>query len=171
MGKSWLIVIARLIIIIIYCNSWNTLGEMSPQHVGVTNHHGCTGWVISCRNKLYDMSQLHIASCLLENFCGNLCLSNIILSLQQVAQILCNLISSNLLQWQNSVAETKIIFVSATQPVHGRCFIFLFVLRSFRKHTMCETRCRAVNKSPRVFVFYHVRSTDFEEKIEGLWTG
>ena len=29
----------------------------------------------------------------------------------------------------------------------------------------------AVSKSPAVFVFYHARSTDFEEKIEGLWTG
>ena len=28
-----------------------------------------------------------------------------------------------------------------------------------------------VNKSPAVFIFYHARSTDFEEKIEGLWTG
>ena len=26
----------------------------------------------------------------------------------------------------------------------------------------------AVRKSPAVFVFYHARSTDFEEKIEGL---
>ena len=29
----------------------------------------------------------------------------------------------------------------------------------------------AVNNSPAVFVFYHAGSTDFEEKIEGLWTG
>ena len=29
----------------------------------------------------------------------------------------------------------------------------------------------SVNKSPAVFIFYHVRSTDFEEKMEGLWTG
>ena len=28
-----------------------------------------------------------------------------------------------------------------------------------------------VNKSPAVFIFYHPRSTDLEEKIEGLWTG
>ena len=28
-----------------------------------------------------------------------------------------------------------------------------------------------VNKSPAVFTFYHPRSTDLEEKIEGLWTG
>ena len=26
-------------------------------------------------------------------------------------------------------------------------------------------------KSPAVFIFYHARSTDFEDKIEGLWTG
>ena len=29
----------------------------------------------------------------------------------------------------------------------------------------------SVNKFPVVFIFYHVRSMDFEEKIEGLWTG
>ena len=30
----------------------------------------------------------------------------------------------------------------------------------------------AVNKSPAVFIFFfHVRLTDFEEKIEGLWVG
>ena len=29
----------------------------------------------------------------------------------------------------------------------------------------------AVNKSSAVFIFYHARSMDFEEKIEGLWTG
>ena len=29
----------------------------------------------------------------------------------------------------------------------------------------------AVNESPAVSIFYHAHSTDFEEKIEGLWTG
>ena len=29
----------------------------------------------------------------------------------------------------------------------------------------------SVSKCPAVFIFYHLRSTDFEEKIEGLWTG
>ena len=29
----------------------------------------------------------------------------------------------------------------------------------------------AVNKFPTVFIFYHVRSMSFEEKIEGLRTG
>ena len=28
-----------------------------------------------------------------------------------------------------------------------------------------------VNKSPAVFIFYHAWTTDFEEKIESLWTG
>ena len=154
-----------------YCNSWNTLGEMSPQHVGVTNHNSCTGWVISCYNKLYDMSQLYIALCVLENFCGNLCLSNVILSLWQVAQILPDLILCNLLQWQNSVAETKILSYTHSLTVHGRCSIFLFVLFSFWEHTTCKNECGVVNKSPSVFVFCHVCSTDFEEKIEGLWRG
>ena len=38
-------------------------------------------------------------------------------------------------------------------PVHRRCFIFLFVLFKY---------------NPLRFIFYHPRSTDFEEKIEGL---
>ena len=29
----------------------------------------------------------------------------------------------------------------------------------------------SVNKSTAVFIFYHARSMDFEEKIEGLWSG
>ena len=152
MGKSWLIVIARLIIIIIYCNSWNTLGEMSPQHAGVTNHYRCTGWVISCRNKLYDMSQLHIASCVLENFCGNLCLSNIILSLQQVAQILCNLISSNLLQWQNSVAETKIL--PYTHSLYMDVVLFFFSFFVLFENTRCLRPGAEQSINPPGFLFF-----------------
>ena len=44
----------------------------------------------------------------MENFCENLYLCNIILSLQQVTQIRSDLIFWNLLQRQNSAAETKI---------------------------------------------------------------
>ena len=97
---------------------------MSPQHVGVTNHYRFTGRVISCHNKLCDMLQLHIASCVLENFCGNLCLSNIILSLRQAAQFLSDLILYNLLQGQNSVAETK--FLPYTHSLYTDVVIFLF---------------------------------------------
>ena len=54
-----------------------------------------------------------------------------------------------------------------------------FSFRSFRKHGRSGERgehasehpfALAVNKFPR-FIFHHARSTDFEEKIEGLWTG
>ena len=38
---------------------------------------------------------------------------------------------------------------------------YYFCFRSFRKHR----RASAVNKSPAVFVFYHARSTDFEDKF------
>ena len=134
-----------------YCNSWNALGEMSPQHVGVTNHYRCTGWVICCCNKLYDMSQLHIASCVLENFCGNLCLSKVILSLWQVAQILSDLILCNLLQWQNSVAETKIL--PYTHSLYTDVVLFFFSFFVLFENTQRENKCGAVNKSPRVFVF------------------
>ena len=55
------------------------------RHVAATNHFLCTG-----------------------EFCENLCRCNRILSPQQVAQIQSDLIFCNLLQRQNSVAETKI---------------------------------------------------------------
>ena len=55
-----------------------------------------------------DMSQRQIASCVLENVCENLCRCNRILLPQQVAQIQSDLIFCDLLQRQNSVAETKI---------------------------------------------------------------
>ena len=47
-------------------------------------------------------------------------------------------------------------------------FFFSFISKtSAREASMRE---RAVNKTLR-FIFYHARSTDFEEKMEGLWTG
>ena len=55
-----------------------------------------------------DTSQRQIASCVLENFCENLCLRNRILSLQQVAKNQIRLNLCDLLRQQNSVAATKI---------------------------------------------------------------
>ena len=138
-----------------YCNSWNTLGEMSPQHVGVTNHYRCTGWVMSCCNKLYDMLQLHIALCVLENFCGNLCLSNVILSLWQVVQILSDLILCNLLQWPNSVAETytHILYCLLMDVV---LFFFLFFV--FFKNTQRVRMIAEWSINPPVFLFFITRA-------------
>ena len=66
-----------------------TLGDKLQQHfaatVTATNRFVCTG-----------------------EFCENLCLSNRILPLQQVPQILTDLIFCNMLLRQNSVAETKV---------------------------------------------------------------
>ena len=47
-----------------------------------------------------------------------------------------------------------------------RGFIFLFVFENFffpHPYPLALT----VNKFPTVFIFYHARSTNFEEKIEG----
>ena len=44
----------------------------------------------------------------------------------------------------------------------------VFVL--FFSTTPTALHWRSVNP-PRFFVFYHVCLTDFEEKLEGLWTG
>ena len=62
--------------------------------------------------------------------------------------------------------------------------LFYFSYRSFRKHRGARERARTENKelssspattrlrwrsiNPLPFIFYHPRSTDFEEKIEGL---
>ena len=59
--------------------------NMSRRHVAATNRFVCTGEI-----------------------CENLCRCNRILSPQQVAQIQSDLIFCDLLQRQNSVAETKI---------------------------------------------------------------
>ena len=39
----------------------------------------------------------------------------------------------------------------------------------FPQHYPLALSWRSIN--PLRFIFYHLRSTDFEEKIEGLWTG
>ena len=56
--------------------------------------------------------------------------------------------------------------------------IVLFFFSSFSKTsaskptpTSTPLRWRSILKSPAVIIFYHARLTDFEEKIEGLWTG
>ena len=81
-----------------------TLGYKLRQQVAATDHSMCTDPATSCG----DTTQRQIASCVLEKFCKNLRLRNRILSPQQAAQILSDLISCNLLLRQNSVAETKI---------------------------------------------------------------
>ena len=60
------------------------------------------------------------------------------------------------------------------KPVHRRCFIFLFVLLGNigvrdSEGTPSPLCWRSIN--PPRFIFYHALSTDFEDKIEGLWTG
>ena len=59
-----------------------TLGDKLQQHVAATDHSICKGRATSCSN----MSRRQIASCVVENFCENLCLRNRIFSLQQVAK-------------------------------------------------------------------------------------
>ena len=50
--------------------------------------------------------------------------------------------------------------------------VVLFFFSFFSKTSASiDPLALVVNKSPAVFIFYHGRSTDFEEKIEGLWTG
>ena len=85
-----------------------TPGDKLQQHVAVTDHPMCTGRVTSCSNKGRPTSQQQIVSCVLENFCENLCLRDRILLLQQVAKNQIRLNLCDLLWRQNSVAATKI---------------------------------------------------------------
>ena len=50
------------------------------------------------------------------------------------------------------------------RPFHGSLYTYV-VLLFFPFFAL------AVKKSAAVFVFYHVHSTDLEEKIDGLWKG
>ena len=79
------------------------------QHVKATDHTPCEqiGRLVAA-TWWGDMSQRQIASCVLENFCENLCLPNGILLLQQVAKNQIRLNLWDLLWRQNSVAATKI---------------------------------------------------------------
>ena len=68
------------------------------------------------------------------------------------------------------IPESRIPFMGRTlRRLAGsrRCFIFLFVFENFFfPHPY--PLALAVNKFPTVFIFYHARTTNFEEKIEGL---
>ena len=97
-----------------------TPGDKLQQHVAETDHPMCTGRVTSCSNKVRRTSQQQIVSCVLENFCENLCLRDRILSLQQVAKNQIRLNLCDLLWRQNSVAATKF---SQNSPLHTNWFV------------------------------------------------
>ena len=79
------------------------------------------GWLVAA-TRWGDTSQRQIASCVLENFCENLCLRDRILSLQQVAKNQIRLNLCDLLWRQNSVAATKIFTkFSTTHELICRC--------------------------------------------------
>ena len=83
------------------------------------------GWLVAA-TRWGDPSQRQIASCVLENFCENLCLRNRILSLQQVAKNQIRLNLCDLLRRQNSVAATKIFTkFSTTHEAICRCNVSL----------------------------------------------
>ena len=75
------------------------------------------------------------------------------------------------LLWQYSTGKAN----SSKFPSRWSCFIFLFVLfknigELASHHYHCPLAL-VVNKSPAVYIYFHPRSTDFEEELEGLWTG
>ena len=74
----------------------------------------------------------------------------------------------------------KITKYYKTYPVNRRCFIFLFVATKRKAKQVRENERRAQERKLIIFFFPHhyplalavnPRSTDFEEKIEALWTG
>ena len=115
------------------------------------------GWILKGQytlgNKLQQMMQRQIVSCVLKNFCENLCLSNRILMLQQVAQ---NQIRQNLcdlLRWENFVAETKISLKIPSFPPGNlllrrvRQFIAWTVHIEWFVSVTCRLVCPDLNKS------------------------
>ena len=76
---------------------------------------------------------------------------------------------------------------SVPNPFGQDCSLYadvvLFSFPSFQKHRRAPQQSKRTRTSPTTtplrwrsinplrFKFYHPRSTDFEEKIEGLWTG
>ena len=66
------------------------------------------GWLVAATRWGDTSPQRQIASCVLENFCENLCLCDRILLLQQVAKNQIRLNLCDLLLRQNSVAATRI---------------------------------------------------------------
>ena len=59
------------------------------------------------------------------------------------------------------------LLLNSKQPVDGRCFIFIFFYFFFSTISASEAlRQRSIN--PLRFVFYHPRSTDFEERKQRI---
>ena len=92
----------------------------------------------------------------------------------------------NLLQPITSTTHVWEVYVISMELACTQT-LFYFSYRYFGKHRGARERARKENKelsssptttrlrwrsiNPLPFIFYHPRSTDFEEKIEGLWTG
>ena len=85
-------------------------------------------------------------------------------------------------------AEIGIVDIHSSEYVWTACIqtLLYFSFRCFGKHRRARERkikkrlfsssptptpLRWGSINPPRFIFYHARSTDFEEKIEGLWTG
>ena len=49
-------------------------------------------------------------------------------------------------------------------------FFFSFFSKTSASASSSSPHPYPLNKFPRGFIFYHASSTDFEEKMEGLWT-
>ena len=72
---------------------------------------------------------------------------------------------------KNAAYAQSVSVQKPTSPVHRRCFIFLFFLLEnigvpeHKASTPTPLCWRSIN--PPQFIFYHERSTDFEEKVRG----
>ena len=67
-----------------------------------------------------------------------------------------------------------IVFLTCTQTLFNSFFCSFWKHRQASEHALLSPplpTCTSSHLIPRGFIFYHVRLTDFEEKIEGLWTG
>ena len=116
-GWYWQILISRNWLVLVLASQKSnkksygryTLGDKLLQHVTPTDHSMCTGRATSCGNKVRRrVAATNRFVCTGEFLWKSLSLQQN-LSPQQVAQIQSDLIFCDLLQRQNSVAETKIL--------------------------------------------------------------
>ena len=103
-----------------------------------------------------DTSLRQIALSVLENFCENLCLRNIILSRQRVAKNQIRLNLCDLLRGQNSVAETKICtWIHQTEYAPSDLSlrrVAQLIARPVHTEWFIAAKCCS-DMSPRVYVF------------------
>ena len=105
-----------------------------------------------------DTWQRQIASCVLENFCENLCLCNRILSPQQVAQIRSDLIICDMLRRQRFCGVGRNMSSSVNACVGG--YVLLIPLELIRNNR--DWLCQKGTRGPPHRQSYDIRTPGYK---------